>query len=496
MKHSILIIITVLLSVLMMPTAAFGASSDYTVESVNITADMRSDGSALITEEWTLTVAQDCKECFVRDIVVIDDNFERIASVTDVSVSLDGNTCTEETGESLEAGTYFYEKTENKYSVMWYIPEAGTHTFSIRYIQNDAVKIYKNRAYFYYRAVNEDSTLICRNVSVTVNTPKPCYPEDFEILESGNLAGEKADGSITFTASNTAGLVKIGITVPDELFNSSGLTVIVDDSRAKIAVTVILCVILAAVIGFGIYFAFDYKRVMLKLRLKMCKNKPVYEKFERVQRKAFASVSPATILYSVLEGVTNKSDYFTLTLLDLVSRGYITATSAGFTGSETSQTDTVKRPLDKNEKRVIRIFSSGKWEELITAPSVFYAEIEDFNKKLNIISPFTDLTAKGRKLISYCFELRLSAKRFEFVTPEEISDTIFKSGRYTATDLVISLINEYELSRDDDSEKPSADKFKYNMFMFRDVYSKGEQIETEKIREIQALKLKKKNGED
>lgn len=496
MKRLITIMLTALLWVLIMPVAALGSSSDYTVDSVNITADLRSDGSALITEEWTLTVAEDCNECFVRDIVIIDDNFERIGAVTDISVSLDGNTCTEETGDSLETGTYFYEKTEDAYSVMWYIPQAGTHTFAIRYIQTGAVKIYNGRAYFYFRAVNEDSSLICRNMSLTVNTPVNCYAEDFEILESGTLAGSKYDGKIIFNASNTAGLVKIGVTVPDELFDSSGLTVIEDDSRAAIAVFVVFAVIVAVILALGIYYAFNYKRLTLKIRLKNAKNKPVTEKFDKIQRRVFNKVSPATLLYTVLEDVTNKSDYFTVTLLDLVSRGYINATSNGFSASEKSENDRLTRPLNEAEKRVIRIFSSERWKELITSPGVLYGEITDFNKKIRMLSPLNDITAQGKKLIGYCFELRLSAKRFEFVTPEEISDAIFKSDRYTVCDLVISLINEYELSSRKGFEKPDTDKFKYNMFMFREVYSEGEHNEQEKLREQKELKQRKKKGED
>lgn len=496
MKRIISIIIIGILTVLMISTEAFCASSAYTVEKVNIIADLRSDGSALITEEWTLTVAEDCNECFIRDIAFVDDNFERISAVTDVSVSLDGNTCVEETGESLKAGTFFYEQTEDAYSVMWYIPEAGTHIFSIRYIQTGAVKIYKNRAYFYYRAVNEDSSMICRNMSVTVNAPKDCYSEDFEIIESGTLAGSKSDGSITFTAANTAGLVKTGITMPDELFDSNGLTVIVDDSRAESAVVIIACILLAAACAYVIYFAFNYKKITLRRRLKRLKNKPLTDKMAKVRRDVFNFISPAKLLNTVLDGITNKSDYFTATLLDLVNRQYIKADSSGFTASETSDADVCKRPLDANEKRIIRLFSTGRWAELIKSPKTFYAEVEDFNKKIGRISPFAELTAKGKKLVGYCFELRLSAMRFEFITPEEISDSFFKSGKYTVSDLVISLINEYDISANEVFEKPSTEKFRYNMFMFRDVYLQGEQIEAELNEVKQKAKHRKRNGED
>lgn len=478
MKRKILVLIIGLLSVLMMPTAVFGASSSsYTVDKVNITADLRSDGSALITEEWTVTVDDGCQDCFGRDIVIINDNFERISSVTDISVSLDGNTCTEETGDTLKQGTYFYTKSEDAYSVAWYIPEAGTHIFSIRYIQTGAVKLYRNDAYFYFRAVNEGSSLICRNVSITVNTPASCFPEDFEILESGNLAGGKADGSVTFTAANTAGLVKTGVTMPSGLFDASKLTVIVDDNRFEITVTVIAATVLLVGLVYGIYFCLNYKKVLLNRRTKKCKKKPLAEDTEKVINTVFASVSPAVFLKSVLPEVTNESDYFTVTLLDLVKRGYIKASSAGFTASKSSEDDLYKRKLDENEKRVIRLFASGRWKELITSPKVFYDEVCAFNKKVAHLSHISDFTSKGKRLVRCCFELRLSAKRFEFIAPEEISDSFFKNGKYTVGDLLVSLVNEYDLSVSNDNfEKTSTENFRYNMFMFRDVYSDGEKL--------------------
>lgn len=498
MKRIVSLSIIFILLMLCAFTAYATPPSPYTVEKVNIVADMHSDGSVLVTEEWTLTVAADCNECFTREILVVDNNFEKIGAVSDVSVSLDGNTCREESGESLEDGTYFYEKSENSYAVMWYIPEAGTHTFSVRYVMADAVKIYRDRAYFYYRAVNENSSMICRDVTVTVNTPAMCYAEDFAVVESGNLAGSKADGSITFTAANTAGLVKTGITVPADMFNKSGLTVIVDDNRAEIAVVVILVVILLAASGYMVYFSFNCRKITLERRLKQSRKNPVAEKLDVVQRRVFESVSPSAFLDAVLDGETNKSDYFIVTIIDLVKRGYIKTGANGFAASESSDCDSSGRPLDENDRRVIRLFASGRWTDLVKSPVMFFNEIEDFNKHINRISPFADFTPKGKKLISYCFELRLSAKRYEFVPPEEISDAVFRSGGYTTGDLVVSLINEYDYAAD--TEKQSAKKFSYDMFMFRDVYSEGEkinlEIEREKQLAKQQAKQKKKNGED
>ena len=476
MKKAVCVIMIMLLSVFIMPTAAFGASSTYTVDKVDFNVELSSDGNALVSEEWTVTVPEGCQECFGRDIMIIDDNLERISGISDLSVSVDGNICTEETGDVLRKGTYFYTETEDSYSVSWYIPEAGTHVFSVRYIQSDAVKLYKNKAYFYCRAVNEGSELICRNVTVKITTPSECFAENFEIVEAGSLAGEKADSGVTFSASNTAGLVKVGIAMPSDVFDTSALTVIIDDDRAEIAVSAVLGVILVLLAIYGILFALKYKKILRTRREKQCKKRVLDEPVERVQRAVFDKMSPACVLNTVLPALPDESDFFTVTALELFLRGYISVSADGFSSSETSMTDHCRRPLDKNEKRVIRLFGQSRWEELLSSPKDFYTEIQSFNKNVGYLSPVNDFTAKGKKLVRRCFEIKLSAKRFEYVAPQEISDSLFRNSKYTAGDLVISVINEYNLSLEPDYEQPSDVSFERNMFMFRDIYAEGKKL--------------------
>lgn len=476
MKRIISISIIMLMLTFLLPTTVYGASVAYTVDKVNFNIELRNDGSALVSEEWTVTVPENCQDCFTRDIFIVDDNFERISGISDLSVSLDGTTCIEEQGDVLRAGTYFYTASDNCYTINWYIPDAGTHIFAVRYIQTDAVKIYKNKAYFYCRPVNEGSNLICRDVSVKISTPGDCFAENFEIVEAGSLAGEKTDGSVTFTASNTAGLVRLGIAVPSELFDTSELTLIIDDDRAEIAFAVVFSVILLMLIVYGIYFAFRYRQILRKRREKKCKKKVLDTPIEKIKRTLFYKISPAATINTVLDSIPDQSDFFTVTALDLFLRGYITVSSEGFASSEESMTDHCRRPLDKNEKRVIRLFSQSRWEDLISSPKAFYEEIQTFNKNVGYLSPLAEFTVKGKKLIRRCFELKLSAKRFEYITPEEISDSFFRNTKYTIGDLVVSVINESLLSVNDDFEKPSTDNFKHNLFMFRDIYSQGEKI--------------------
>lgn len=474
MKHTACIVFTVLLlSVFLLPITVYSASSSYTVDKVDFNIELSSDGSALISEEWTLTVEENCRECFSRDIFVIDDNFERIDGMSDLSVSLDGNNCSEEKGDVLREGTYFYTETDCKYSVSWFIPESGTHTFFIRYVLNDVVKIYNDKAYFYCRPVNEDSNLICRNVTVKISTPSQCFAEDFEITESGLLAGTKTENCVTFFASNTAGAVKVGIAMPSEVFNVSKLTHIIDDNSVYKIVLSVLGVFAFIAIALGLFFAIKHEKLVRSYRENRCKKKLLDESTEKTQRMVFSQISPAELIKTVLPNTVNDSDYFIVTVLELYTRGYIKVTSHGFDTTENSMTDSCKRVLNKNEKRILHLFNNSRWEKFISEPKAFYNEIQSFNKNVKCLSMLNDFSSKGKKLVRRCFEIKLGAKRFDYVTPQEVSDSLFRNEKYNIGDLVISIINEFSLNS---VEKEHNDKFKFDMFMFRDIYTEGESL--------------------
>lgn len=476
-KKTAFVLILTLLSAILMPTAAFGASSgDYTVENVSYKAELRMDGSAVVTEDWNVSFSENATEGFVREITISEDEFERIGAISDLSVSVDGSICSEESSDSLRRGVYSLTKTENAYIIKWYMPEnGGTHSFSLRYAVKDAVKLYHEQAYFSFCIVNKGDRLLCRNITAVVTTPTTCFSEDFEILESGSLAGEKADGKITFSCVNSVGEVKARVRMPAALFDAGAVTQIIDDTTGmKIAVSVISAILIIIAIVL-IYCTVMYKRLFRKHWLKKCRTKPREADSVSIFHNVFSLLSPARVLHIVSGKTLNPSDFFTVTFLELVKRGYITAEKNGFAVAGTSENDWCRRPLDKNEKRLLNMFSSDKWQAYIRRPLRFYKEVEAFNKNIGFVSPFFMLSKKGKELISDCFEIRISAKRFEFITPMEISDSFFRNEKYSIGDLVTAVINEYdrytEFGHDD-----STSAFKYNMFMFRDVYDEGKAI--------------------
>ena len=491
MKKLTACLIFLLLSVLLMPTTAF-AASDYSVDKVDFTAELREDGSALITEEWTVTFNKD-SDGFVREIMIPQDNFEMFNNIGIISVSVDGNGCSQVSDSSVVNGTYSLEKTEDRYTIRWFVlSENETRTFSVRYVQSGAVKLYNDRAYFYCTVANKENNLLCRNVTVTVRTPSECYAEDFSIVESGSLAGKKSDNQVVFSATNAAGLIKTGLTMPSALFNTSSLTVIVDDNRAEIAAVVIICVCCAAAAAFGVFYILNYRKLFRKHMEKQRRKKAHSESSYEDQYAILEKISPARIINIVSGQTVCGADMFILTFLDLLERGYIKAKSDGFDVSEESDSDALNRPLDKNEKMVLDFFSTEKWKKTVAKPKKFFVITERFNRKIPFVSPFYVFTTEGKNVIRRCFELKLSAKRHEFVLPEEISDDIFKGGKYTALDLVISLLNEYRLSQSADFERPDAERFRRNMFVLRDTYEEGKTIvEKEEFEKMQQKKQKK-----
>lgn len=492
MKKFKISLIFSLLFVLLMPITAFGVS-EYSVDKVDFTAELRSDGSALITEEWTVTFTGK-SDGFTREIRIPENNFELFKNIGDISVSVDGNGCSEVSDSSAVSGTYSVEQTENSYIIIWNMPsENETRTFSLRYIQTGIVKLYNNEAFFYGTVVNEDSNLLCRNVTVKVKTPKKCFSEEFRIAESGSLAGQKSDGEVVFNSVNSVGLVRIGLAMPASLFDTSVLTVIVDDNRLEIAIVAVVCVVAAALAGFGVYYALNYRR---KFRLhweKRCRKKAHSESSYTALTEILKQFSPARIINIVTDETVSGADMFIVTILDLAERGYIQLSADGISVTENSYSDSIKRPLDKNEKTVLEFFDSGKWEKTAEKPKRFFRMVEKFNSKVQFVSPVFALTPEGKRIMRRCFELKLSAKRHEFVLPEEISDDIFKGGKYTSFDLIISLLNEYTLSLSPDFEKPGVERFRRNMFLLREPYEEGKEIvRKEEFEKQQQKKMKKK----
>lgn len=476
---------------------AYGAS--YSVDYLDVKAELRSDGSALITEEWTVT-SNGNSDGFEREIMIPESNFELFSFLSDVSVSVDGNGCNENTQGAFANGTYSLKKSEDRYTINWnYRSQNETHVYSVRYLLSDVVKIYKDEAYFYCTAVNKGSGLVCRNVSMTFNIPGESFAEDYTIVESGSLAGKKENGSVVFMAYNTADEVKAGISMPSGLFDNEKLLTIADDNTPAIIGFSLLGVLFLCLVAYIVYYAMNYRRLFRKSCEKKCRKNVFNESSYKAQSKVLEKISSAKILNIVTDETVSKADKFIVNLLELVKRGYIVVSADGFSVCENPEGDMTGRKHDKNDEFVMKFFTSDAWKQINDNPEKFYLEVREYNRLLGFVNPFYGFTENGRKVLQRSFELKLSAGRHEYVSPEEISDDIFRNGKYTVTDLVVSLINEYAYSQKKGYDKPDISKYGYNMFMLRDIYEKGREInevkELELLRQKQLRKNHKKKTE-
>lgn len=497
MKKVVICLIAVLLSVFALPTTAFAVSGT-TVDRIDYSADLRSDGSVFVTEVWTVTFSEE-SDGFTRVIEMPEGEFESFKNLSDFALSADGVVFTEGNGDSAINGTYSVAFSEGKCTVKWKTKSKNvTRVFTLRYVKTGAVKLYGDRAYFYTTIISEDDTYgVCHDVNVSITTAKKCFSEDFVVEESGSLAGKKSDGEITFNADNFAGVMKTGISLPSSVFDAGYLTVIVEDTSFKETIRAVSCVLAAIAVILFILYLVNRQNLFRRKWEKKCLKKVHRESSYEAQSAVFGIFSPARVI-NIVYGVTlSGADRFIVTVLDLVKRGYIVPSADGFTASLKSDSDTVGRPLDRNEKTVIDIFSSEKWQTVLSRPKRFYAVTEKFNRNSAFLPLFFTLTPAGRQLVSRCFELRLAAVHHEYVLPEEISDDFFKNGKFTTADLLISLFNEFEMSASAEYRKTDASKYKYNLFMLRDVYSEGEKIvrEEEIRRQMQKKNKISSDGE-
>ncbi len=493
LKRVLLYVLITLLTIVIFSSTAFGASAQ-TVDGIDYTAELRSDGCAYVTEVWTVSFEGEY-DGFSREITVPDENFEMFDELRDITVSVDGNICSVADADNALSGTYSLEKTEESYKIRWNISgENATHVFSLRYLKTGAVKLYDDRAYFYTTVVNStDKYGICRDLTVSLKTQKRCFPEDFTVIESGSLAGKKSDSEIVFSADNSAGLVKVAVSLPQGVFDTQALAVIVDDTRAEIAVLVIGCVLVIALSVAGCFYCRNFRRIFRTKQEKKCRKKVYKEASYEAQAEVFRFISPARVMTLVSDSTLSGADRFIVTVLELVSRGYAELSGNSFSASFSSFSDSVKRPLDRFEKEVIELLGDEKAEKVLLRPARFYAVVQRMYKKIPFVTPSILFTVKGRKLVSLCFELKLSAKRHEFIAPEEISDDVFRNGKYSSADLLISLFNEYDLSSAKDFRKGDVDKFRNNLFFLRSIYDEGERaaLEKELLRKMQKSKKHK-----
>ncbi len=444
----------------------------FTIDSLKCTVDLQPEGGAYVTENWKIAPLDEGLSSFSRFIPLDGDNFSKHASLSEIVVSLDGDILMEKESDVDAGNAYTVTKDSGGYLIdCRSISKSGTHEFSLRYFLSGAVKLYNERAYFYFRIIDNTGEILIHNASITINAPKNTFSEDFIIEESGSLACEKRDGQVEFLAPNIASPVKIGLSMPSSVFSKGSLTLIEDDDTGNKAAGIAFIAVILFFIALLIVYISNYKKRFRKKWIKKTMNvsSPNFSKTDA--DFALSRLSPMEILNMITDKPKSRADFFIATILDLLKRGYIKAGREGFSSSLKSEGDEYDRPLNKNEKRVIFLFSNDKWKKLLLFPQNFKEEIKTFNKKIRFPSPFYTMTKDGKRAVRGSFEMLRMSKEGGVYKPYEISEDFFGKKNLSVKDLIVSLA--YESGKNKITfDTPDRDTYKHDIFMFRDILDK------------------------
>ena len=161
---------------------ADAADKSYSVDEARIEIRLNEDGSADITEEWTLSFQSGSFSRFYKDIYTDVTPVEAFSSMTDLSVSIDGTPC-EPTNDTSGRPDYHYNRTDGSdaitLSAYLHTGAGSSHTYSLRYTLTDVVKQVEGQYYlFCFRPVPAKFEETVKQLRVTVTAPDGCFLSD------------------------------------------------------------------------------------------------------------------------------------------------------------------------------------------------------------------------------------------------------------------------------------------------------------------------------
>lgn len=165
-----------LLVVMLLPLTVSAAGEE--IHSVHITAELQTDGSALMTEVWDISVSEG-GEWFVEkknldnmqisNLVVTDENGRVFEQVERWNSNLSRQERAYKSG-ILETGS--------GYELCWGFGEYGRHTYTITYTLTNLVKGYSDADGFNYAFLGEDQAATIDDVRIVVTKPGTTFTRD------------------------------------------------------------------------------------------------------------------------------------------------------------------------------------------------------------------------------------------------------------------------------------------------------------------------------
>lgn len=177
------------------------------IPSINIDVVLHSDGSAVITEEWTIKGVYEGTE-YYKGLYNMEEMSVNSLLVWDESATHYETLDKWDTSRSLEekSGTCGILKTSDGYELCWGIGSYGDHVYTIEYTLEGFVKDYGDYAGFYYRFISELSS-DPESVTVQLQMSDGTFTSDNARIWAYGFEGKAeigSDGNLyAFTTSDT-----------------------------------------------------------------------------------------------------------------------------------------------------------------------------------------------------------------------------------------------------------------------------------------------------
>lgn len=197
----------------------------YKVQNANFDVHFKTDGSAVVTEQWTVDFKGDYTR-FYKDIHYTD--LAKVEEFSDIifkpdSIYINGNSCTKAVDDSRKSYTYNIDDNGENYRIEWfYGAHNETVTYEITYKLNNLITLSdNNKAIFVYRFIGEDFNDNIQNVNVSIKSPKNSSIElkycnvNGRTSEVKNKSGEDI---LKFNCTNHRHLLKVNVAMDSEYF--------------------------------------------------------------------------------------------------------------------------------------------------------------------------------------------------------------------------------------------------------------------------------------
>ena len=350
MKKIILFIVAAALLILCLPVTSFAAA--HAVNAVDIIARLNADGSASVTEVWSIAYF-DAEDGFKR---VIDSyngkkdgltSLQKYTGLADFAVSINGVPA-KDGADGKETYSAEYDEANSCYVVnVIYPAEREIVEYTVSYTVNGAVKSGKadgtQRAMFGFEFISR-SMGTCNNVTATVKLPNAVSAEDIIIPPTAQTyLREVSDGTVTFSSADSSGSGLVSGTFSAELYAPvSSFDEEVLPSYSSLADTMVnaktvifdyvipgvITVVAAVLIVYFILFAYKrkinkiYKKTKKETDVKKASPVSVPDALTPVQAYGYMTPYPRIApkhMTKQLPGI------FGLAVLECIEAGYITA---------------------------------------------------------------------------------------------------------------------------------------------------------------------------